>query len=244
MHLEVVTAADRADLKDAVRAAFREQWPEFVYHDKLANEYGPRVETSFREFHIWLMHEGSVVAGGWGVPLVWDGKPSGLPEGYRSALAQAFEDQEQQRAVTAFSFMAAVVAEEFHKQGLAARVLEALTDRALAAGLSHVIAPIRPTRKQRYPQVPMEQYATWTRDDGLSLDPWIRTHQRMGATILKPAPNSMVVTGTIAEWEEWAAMPFPATGSYVVPGALNLVEVDRANDTATYREENLWVQHR
>jgi hypothetical protein len=80
--------------------------------------------------------------------------------------------------------------------------------------------------------------------DGLSIDPWIRTHQRMGARILRPAPNSMVITGSVAEWETWAEMPFPASGSYIVPGALNLVQIDRDHDQGIYREENLWVQYR
>jgi hypothetical protein len=39
-------------------------------------------------------------------------------------------------------------------------------------------------------------------------------------------------------------MPLPVSGSYVVPDALNLVEVDREHDRAIYREDNLWVQHR
>lgn len=90
----------------------------------------------------------------------------------------------------------------------------------------------------------MKEYASWVRDDGLSIDPWIRTHQRMGARILAVAPNSMVIPGTVAEWESWADMSFPASGSYVVPDALNLLEVDRETDTAVYREENLWMQHR
>ena len=92
--------------------------------------------------------------------------------------------------------------------------------------------------------LPMEQYATWSREDGLSIDPWIRTHQRLGASIIQPAPDSMVIPGTVAEWEQWAAMPLSATGLYVVPGALNMLDVDRDQDLATYREENLWVQHR
>jgi hypothetical protein len=49
----------------------------------------------------------------------------------------------------------------------------------------------------------------------------------MGATIVKPAPNSMVISGTVAEWEGWAGILFPVSGAYVVPDALNLVEVDR-----------------
>jgi hypothetical protein len=90
----------------------------------------------------------------------------------------------------------------------------------------------------------MSEYATWTGDDGLSIDPWIRTHQRMGATIIRPAPNSLVIPGTVAQWEVWAHMPFPISGAYVVPGALNLVEVDREADRVVYREENLWMRHR
>lgn len=246
MSFEVVTSADYPELHDEARAAFRDQWPEFVYHDDLDREhpYAERTGTFFRDFHIFLLRDGKVVAGGWGVSLAWDGTPAGLPEGYRSALVQAFQDHEQGVAINTLSFMAAAVAEDFHQQGLAVRVLESLIERALAAGLERVIAPVRPTWKHKYPQVSMAEYSTWERDDGLSIDPWIRTHQRMGARVLQPAPNSIVVTGTVAEWETWTGMPFPASGSYFVPGALNLVEVDRDNDTATYREENLWVQHR
>ena len=90
----------------------------------------------------------------------------------------------------------------------------------------------------------MSEYMTWVRDDGLSIDPWIRTHQRMGAAILGPAPNSMVICGSVREWEQWAEMPSPVSGAYVVPDALNLLEVDREHDRAVYCEENLWVQHR
>ncbi len=39
-------------------------------------------------------------------------------------------------------------------------------------------------------------------------------------------------------------MAFPVTGAYVVPDALNLLDVDRDADTAIYREENLWMRHR
>ena len=122
--------------------------------------------------------------------------------------------------------MAAAVSQEFDKQGLATQVLEALSDRGATAGLAHVLAPLRPTLKHRYPQVPMDRYATWTREDGLSIDPWIRTHQRMGATILKPAPDSMVVTGTVGEWETWTGMLSPESGSY----AVDLDEVQRVRN--------------
>jgi hypothetical protein len=38
-------------------------------------------------------------------------------------------------------------------------------------------------------------------------------------------------------------MPFPESGDYIVPDALNVLHVDREQDHAVYREENLWVEH-
>jgi len=54
----------------------------------------------------------------------------------------------------------------------------------------------------------------------------------------------MLITGTVAEWEDWTKMAFPQTGQYVVPAALDLVEIDREQDRGTYAETNLWMRHR
>jgi hypothetical protein len=90
----------------------------------------------------------------------------------------------------------------------------------------------------------MKTFVRWTRPDGLSIDPWIRAHQRMGATILAPAARSMVISGTVREWESWTDMVFPESGSYVVPDALSLVDINCKTDTGTYIEEGLWTEHR
>ena len=37
-------------------------------------------------------------------------------------------------------------------------------------------------------------------------------------------------------------MAFPASGRYVVPDALDLVDIDREHDRGTYPETNLWMQ--
>lgn len=243
MDFEIVTASTRPDLDDEAAGAFRERWPEFIFHDPVPSQYMSRVNDYFPDFDILVLSDGHIAAGGWGVPFVWDGTPDDLPAGYDSALVRSVDDHEAQRTPTAFSFMAAAVHADHDKQGLAGQVLSALVDRAKAAGIDRVVAPIRPTWKPKYPHVPMSEYATWVRDDGLSIDPWIRTHQRMGARVLKVAPNSMVIPGTVSEWEQWADMPFPVSGEYVVPGALNLLSVDRDNNAAVYCEENLWMQH-
>jgi len=241
--VDVVTSSERPDLADEAGAAFRVKWPEFIFHDPIAKQHVAQIATCFPQYDVLLLDEGRVVAGGWGVAIRWDGTVEDLPDGYDGAMVRAVEGHQSGVHPTTLSFMAAAVGNGETKRGLAGEVLKALRGRGLEAGLSHLIAPLRPTLKPRYPLTPMARFATWTRADGLSIDPWIRTHERMGARILAPAPRSMVITGTVAEWEAWTDMVFPETGAYVVPDALGLVDIDRDRDIGTYIEENLWVQH-
>ena len=60
---------------------------------------------------------------------------------------------------------------------------------------------------------------------------------------MRVAPESMRVAATVAKWEQWAEMAFPETGSYVVPGALVPVEIDRERDEGLYLEPNVWMVH-
>ena len=240
--LEVVTTADRRDLDDQARAALRVVWPEFIFHDPVAAEHIGRVETYFPQFDVLLLDDGQVVAGGWGVPIRWDGTIGALPDGYDGALVSAVTGHESSVPADTLCIMAAAVRTDRQGGGLAGRTLAALRERAAAAG-QRVIAPVRPALKSRYPLASMEQFARWTRNDGLHLDPWLRTHQRLGASILAPAPRSMIITGTVPEWEDWAAMAFPETGQYVVLDALDLVAIDREQDRGTYAETNLWMRH-
>jgi GNAT superfamily N-acetyltransferase len=241
--LEIVTSADRHDLDEQAREAFRPVWPEFIFHDPVSSEHISRVETYFPQFDLLVLDDGEVVAGGWGVPLRWDGAVSTLPYGYDGALVSAVAGYENAVPADTLCIQAAAVRADRQGGGLAGQTLTALRERATAAGLQRVIAPVRPAIKSRYPLTPMETFARWCRSDGLHIDPWIRTHQRLGATVLAPAARSMIITGTVAEWEEWAAMAFPETGQYVVPEALDLVTIDRGQDRGTYTETNLWMRH-
>jgi hypothetical protein len=101
-----------------------------------------------------------------------------------------------------------------------------MVDVTRAHGLECLVAPVRPTLKACYPLQAAEDYARWTRPDGLPFDPWLRVHARLGAELLGVAEGSMVISGSVAEWEAWSGLAFPASGEYVVPGALVPVEVD------------------
>ncbi|MGH3158320.1 MAG: hypothetical protein ACRDNF_17345 [Streptosporangiaceae bacterium] len=241
--IRVITNSEHPELEDQVRAALRAEWPEFIFHDPVSNAHIARVEEYFPRYDVLLLDDGEVVAGGWGVPIAWDGAVATLPDGYDGAMVRSVNGYENEVVPDTLSVMAAAVKSGRQGGGLAGRALTALRERAAEHGLARVIAPVRPTLKDRYPLTPMDRFARWTRDDGLHIDPWIRTHQRLGASILGPAPRSMIITGSVAEWEEWAAMAFPETGQYVVPQALDPVSIDREQDIGTYEETNLWMRH-
>ena len=142
-----------------------------------------------------------------------------------------------ERTATALMAIAIIVTPERQGQRLSGRMIQAFTDSARSADLASVIAPVRPTWKERYPLIPIERYIEWRRDDGSHFDPWIRMHERVGGEILAPAPDSMTIRRPMVEWEE-----FPAEGEYVLPGGLATLTV--VDGVGTHVEPNVWVLHR
>ena len=126
---------------------------------------------------------------------------------------------------------------------LSRKALEHMRQVAREHWLESLIAPVMPTWKERYPLAPIEHYMEWRREDGLLFDPWLRTHERLGARILKPEPHSILTTGTVAEWEEWTEMAFPESGEYVIPGGQATLAIDREQDVGRYAEPNVWMLH-
>ena len=238
---EILTTRERPDLHPQFVDAFRGLWPEFIFHSPVSNELFPRVAEQFPDFDVTGVRDGVVVAGAWGVSVAWDATLADLPAGYDDALVRAFA--QLGRVPDTLVIMAAAVRRGHQGHGLAGLVLEELRARARRHGLDRVIVPVRPTLKARYPLTPMAEFSRWRHDDGTHLDPWIRVHERLGARVLQPAERSMVVSGTVAQWESWTSMRFPATGAYVVPDALDLVMIDRERDFGVHIEPNLWMQH-
>jgi hypothetical protein len=106
---EAVTAAGRPDLDEQARAALRAVWPEFIFHDPVSAAHIGRVETYFPEYDVLLLDDGQVVAGGWGVPIHWDGTIHALPDGYDGALVRAVTGHEQSVPPDTLCIMAAAV---------------------------------------------------------------------------------------------------------------------------------------
>ena len=219
-------------------------WPEFLYHDPVLERLLGRVIGDHPEFqfYAWDEEREEVVAVGMAVPVAWDGDPAGLPDEGIDAVVEArcAEDAPEPTALCALQI---VIAAEVRAQGLSSRMIRRMAEIGRDHGLGSLVAPVRPTQKHLYPLTPMERYIAWRRPDGTQFDPWLRTHERLGAEIVKVAPRSSTIPGSVAEWEEWAQMSFPETGSYVVPGALVPVDVDRERDEAVYVEPNVWMVH-
>ncbi len=135
------------------------------------------------------------------------------------------------------------MARSHQRRGLSAAILQAMRSTASAQGLTALIAPVRPTLKHRYPLTPIERYAGWMRPDRSPFDPWLRVHWRLGAEFLRVAPQSMVVIGSVEEWESWTGLCFPESGPYVVPRALQPVVIDRERDSGRYEDPNIWMRH-
>ncbi|HTX28398.1 MAG TPA: hypothetical protein VME19_15420 [Streptosporangiaceae bacterium] len=240
---QIVITSDRPDLEEQSKAALLTVWPEFIFHDQVGDDLMGPVAEFFPQYDIRILEDGEVIAGSWGVPFRWDGTPRALPGGYDGALIRAVTGHQESVPPDTLCVMAVAVRSDQQRAGLGGQALTEMRSVAMAAGLERVISPVRPVLKSRYPLASMASYAWWTRADGTHVDPWIRTHLRLGGRILGPAPRSMVVTGTVADWADWAGMEFPETGRYVVPGALDLVEIDREQDLGTYAETNLWIRH-
>jgi hypothetical protein len=241
---ELIPVAEAPELDAEAEERFAEEWPEFIFHDEGVAPFRERRVEYFRDWEFYLVGEDRRLIGGcWGVPLAWDATVADLPGGFTDSLARSVTSYEEGVVPNTFVLMAAAVRSDEQGRGHAGRVITTVRDRAVAGGLSRVIAPVRPTLKSRYPLTPIETFMTWTREDGLPLDPWLRTHVRLGATLLAPAPASQTMTGSVADWEKWTDMKFPSTGTYVIPQGLTTLDINRDSDTGTYTEPNIWLRH-
>jgi len=234
-----VRYSERPELWDSIRDLSDEVWPEYNLHGETLNHYWAQLYDVFPEWQFVLYDPGDqmVLAEGHTVPLAWDGTDEDLGPGIDATLAAAFELRARGGQPTAVSALAAEIPPRHQGRRLSAVLLTAMADLARDRGLSHLIAPVRPSHKDRYPTIPIERYARWTRPDGSPFDPWVRVHTQLG----RPSPARCTSSGTVGEWETWTRMAFPEIGDYVFPAGLATVHIDRDRDLGEYWEPNVWL---
>jgi len=242
--LRVLSWAERPDL--AARGPASELvWPEYNLHGDVFADWWEPLEQELPEFQFALYDEDRdvVLAEGHTGPLHWDGEDAGLPDGIDEALRRVVSARRDGGPVNTLCAFAAEVSPDARQRGLAGDILSAMSQLARHHGLGRLIAPVRPSWKERYPLAPIERYIHWRRQDGQLLDPWMRLHERAGARVATPLPRSLRITGSVAEWEGWTEMLFPESGEYVFPRGLAPVTIDREADCGLYWEPNVWMIH-
>jgi GNAT superfamily N-acetyltransferase len=242
--LRLVTVAERRDLEDALDRHNGAAWPEFMLQDPVADELWHHLHADFADWQLMLIDPADrIVAAANSAPLAWDGTDEGLPEGWDDQFRLTVAQRAADARPDTLGAIQIVVAQERRGDGLSGRMVEVLLTRAREAGLGALIACVRPTDKHRYPLADIDRYVRWTRPDGQPFDAWIRLHARLGGRVVRGAPRSMTITGSVADWEGWTGMAFPDSGEYVVPLATNPVTIDREADLGTYHDANAWMVH-
>lgn len=234
------TYEERPDLRGRA-GHLRDAWPAFMLESPVSNARWHLLYERFGGFQFWLVDEETdqILAEGNSLPVRLE--LTDLPDrGWEHVVEHATSGEEEPTLVSAIQIL---IDPRLHGGGLSAVMLAEMRRIAAAAGFRDLVAPVRPSLKSRYPLTPIERYITWMTADGLPFDPWLRVHARAGARIVRVCPTSMVIPGTLADWEKWAGMQFPESGAYVVPGALQPIEIDVEADRVEYVEPNVWMHH-
>ena len=238
--MRLVRYADRPDLRERrYEELSRRTFPEYMHHNEPGGLYWGRLYTAFPDFQVALVDGDDLLAEAHAVPIPWDGTVAGLPSGWDEGFGLGMTSGRQ---ATALMALAISVSPDRQGERLSSRMVEAFRDCARGAGLAGVLAPVRPTLKERYPLIPIERYGSWRRPDGSHFDPWLRLHERVGGEILAPSPQSMTMRAPVSDWEAWTGMAFPEDGEYVFPGGLATLRVE--DGIGTHVEPNVWVHHR
>jgi GNAT superfamily N-acetyltransferase len=236
--VRALTAAERPDLLEPSWERTRDAFPEYNNHGDVLNAYWGRLTEERPEFQFTLAgDDDQILARVRSLPVRWDGTTADLPAGIDGAIVRGFDEA----GANVLCAMVIMIPTDLQGQGLSSHALRAMADLARRHGLASLIAPVRPSWKDRYPLTSIERYADWRRDDGFRFDPWLRVHERAGATVLRPEPESLRITAPTSDWEEWVGMPFPDDGDYTFPGGLAPLNV--AERVGRYWEPNVWMLH-
>lgn len=243
---KIITPNDLDDYRERAGDISEASWPEFMLNDPIAGENWHELFDRFNEYQFALLdtETNRMAAMANSLPFYWDQPLEDLPEGgWDWVLLKAVEDHQAGVRPNIQSAIQINIHPDYRSQGLSPRMVQAMRAIGVSKGFQYLVAPVRPSQKSQYPLISIDDYVKWTNEKGLPFDAWLRVHARMGARIIKPCHESMTIPGSHADWEAWTGMKFPQTGQYVIPGALNPVEMNVEENKGVYVEPNVWMVH-
>jgi len=243
---KVIFQRDLADYRERTRDLAAAAWPEFMRHDPIANENWHELFDRFEEyqFALWDTENSLMAAMGNSLPFYWEHPFEELPErGWDWVFLKAVEDHRSGVTPNTQSAIQIAIHPEYQGQRLSTQMIRVMAGIGSSNGFRYLVAPVRPNQKSQYPLIGIDDYITWTNEETLPFDAWLRVHVRAGARIVKPCHEAMTVVGTCAEWEAWTGLKFMQSGKYYIAGALNPMEMNVEKDQGVYVEPNVWMVH-
>lgn len=237
---------DLEDYHEQAGNIAEKSWPEFMLHDPVADNHWHNLFDPFGEYQFALLDTENhrMAAMGNSLPFYWDQPIESLPEGgWDWVFLKAIDDHKNGLVPNIQTAIQVAIHPDYQRQGLSTKMVQAMRSIGQSKGFKILVAPVRPSQKSQYPLISIDDYITWTNDDGLPFDAWLRVHARLGGKIIKPCHQAMRISGTAATWEKWTGLEFPQSGQYIIPGALNPIEMDIEKDEGIYIEPNVWMQH-
>lgn len=220
-------------------------WAKFMQEDPISNKYWSEFHEIYDEFQLYIAEGNRFIARIKSLPIRFDGDLLELPlQGWDWVIENSIDIYHKGIEPNMVSAIEITFLPEYRGQGLSTVALNLMKLNAKRHGFDTLLAPVRPNQKHQFPLIPMQEYITWRRSDGLLYDAWLRVHERAGGEIIRVASESMRIPGTKADWETWTGLDFPATGDYIVPQALNPIHMDIEANQAVYIEPNVWILHR
>lgn len=229
---------------DQYREALATAFPPVIRASEVIENYWSRLEKYFPEFQLFLIGEdGNLIGFMNTVPFHFEAPLAELPDdGWDWMFMKGISDFEYEQPANYLGGLQIIVRPVYQRMGYSRQILDYAKANVKRFGMQQVIIPIRPTKKHLYPDIPMPDYLKM-RDGEETYDPWIRTHLRGGARIIKVCNTSMSVEGPLQFWEKLFDRPVTQSGEYTLEGALRPVLVDVEKGLGIYEEPNVWIEY-
>jgi GNAT superfamily N-acetyltransferase len=244
------SVADDASFINPIEDLVELVWPAFIRYSHPApdaqyhGDYMGLYDRWPDHQYAMLDAKGGVVAAVHCCPLAWDGDESALPDdGWDWELETAADDLAAGRPPRTLGAVSITIHPDLRGRHFSPQLLLFMREIGKRSGFKRLIAPVRPTQKAEQPFLSIDEYIRQTTPEGLARDAWLRTHQRLGARIVRPCRRSMQIVGTPDEWRAWTGQAFSTSGEHAFPGGLAPLQVDLAANHCLYVEPNVWMVH-
>ncbi len=240
VHFSALSNIQLSLYEEAIHLAF----PPITIASAISQKYWSRLETYYPDFQFFLLSKNGDLIGFMNtIPFHFNEELSELSDdGWDWMLTKGILDFENQTSRNYLGGLQVIIRAKYQGQGYSKQILRYAKEVAKTKGLHQLVIPIRPTKKHEHPGMSMTDYMKLENQYGIA-DPWIRTHVKNGAIIIKVCENSMNVKGDIPFWEGILKHRISASGNYLAEGALSPVSIDIEKNKGEYREANIWLKY-